>query len=392
MHVLAGKSALKALRAIRYRQLGIAIPEATLASRIVQLHDERPSNPAPHKWEEQAPARSLEESGFDFEAIEANAYVDFWRLGDLGPITADEPLELAVFDRSHRTMRKKLRTRELPRSLPEDALVQVDPSLYFVCPELIVLQMTARLDIPQLVQLIMELCGRYALAPTESIQGRSQYQIPPVTTINRIERYASLVRARGGAKKLQQALGLALEGSASPGETKVAMMMSFPPELGGYGFPKPMLNASVTVPESELGRVAGDRYELDAFWQDAHTDLEYESTEYHLDPLSAASLVAARDRDPNADPEAVVRRRLLIAKADADRRRLRDIQYLGIQVVPVTSFDLGDVRRMDQVAYALAASSLPNKHDDFDKWADHLEERSYTNLRRSLLKDTDNAI
>ena len=375
---------MKALRAVRSRQLSVPVPEATLKSRIVQLQDGKPTDLAPPE-EELLAARSLGESGFDFDAVETNARIDFWQLGDLGPVTTDEPLELAVFDRFHREKRKKLRTRELPRSLPENALVRVNPTLYFACPELIVTQMAARLSVPQLVQLIMELCGYYTLGPIASPQSRPRYQIPPVTTIDRIARYLSFVKVRGGAKKLREALGLAMEGSASPGETRVAMMMSIPSELGGYGFPKPALNATLAVPERELGRVAGERYELDAFWQDARTDLEYESTEFHLDPLSAASLVAARDRDPNADPEAVMRRRELIAKADADRRRLRDLQYLGIRVVPVTPFDLRDVRRMDQVAYALAANAIPDERD-FEDWAADLEDLAYSSLREYLLR------
>ena len=396
MHVLAGESALRALRAVRYRGLAVPVAQLTPQSQEAWLPEQgKAATPSPERRKPTAPSpeqafpsdfRTLADEGLPFQDIEANMRLELWQLGDVGPFTPERPLELAVFDRAHRTRGKKYRTRELPQALPADALVRVNANLYFVCPELIVAQMAPSLSAIQLAKLIMELCGSYSLSPAADQRNKTKYQLEPVTSLERIKRYSNLTKVRGGAKTLREALSYALEGSASPSETVLALMMSLPQELDGYGFVKPALNASLTVPDEHIGRVGGLKYSLDAFWQDAFTDLEYESVEFHLDPLAAASLVAAKDGERDSDPFVEMRRREYIAKADADRRRLRDLQFLGIHVIPVTSFDLSNVRRFDQVAHALAKNIEGPGTKGFDDWAADLDEGSYRERRRRLLQ------
>ena len=386
MHVLAGESALRALRAVRYRELAVPITRLTPQPQEVRLPGQgRAALPSPEQVFS-SDLRTLTDEGFPFRDIETNMRLELWQFGDVGPFTPERPLELAVFDRAHRTRGKKYRTRELPQTLPADALVRVNPNLYFVCPELIITQMAPSLSVVQLAKLIMELCGGYSLSPAHDQRRKTKYQLEPVTSLERIKRYAKLTKVRGGAKTLREALGYALEGSASPGETLLALMLSLPRELGGYGFAKPALNASLTVPDEHIGRVGGLKYSLDAFWQDAYTDLEYESVEFHLDPLAAASLVAAKDGPLGAYPSVEMRRREYIAKADADRRRLRDLQFLGIHVIPVTSFDLSNVRRFDQVAYALAKNTEGSGAKGLEDWAADLDESSCRERRQFLLE------
>jgi len=386
MHVLAGESALRALRAVRFRELAVPVAQLALQSQEVRLPGQEGATvPSPDQVLLRN-LRTLAGEGFPFQNVEANMRLELWQLGDVGPFTPERPLELAVFDRVHRTRGKKYRTRELPRTLPADALVRVNPNLYFVSPELIVSQMAPSLSAIQLAKLIMELCGRYSLSPAEDQRNKTKYQLEPVTSLERIKRYSGLTKVRGGAKTLREALNYALEGSASPSETVLALMMSLPQELGGYGFAKPTLNASLTVPDEHIGRVSGLKYSLDAFWQDAYTDLEYESAEFHLDPLAAAALVAARDGKFDSESSAERRRREYITKADADRRRLRDLQVLGIHVIPVTSFDLSSIRRFDQVAYALAKNINGHDTNGLENWITDLDESSYRKRRLHLLQ------
>jgi len=55
-------------------------------------------------------------------------------------------------------------------------------------------------------------------------------------------------------------------------------------------------------------------------------------------------------------------------------------------VIPVTSFDLSNVRRFDQVAHALAKNIEGLGTQGFEDWAADLEERSYHERRRRLLQ------
>lgn len=389
MHILTGESALRAMRAARVRGLTIALPEPDLRQRAAYL----PGQPrhVEVSFDSVSPivGQTLADVGFDVQRAETNAKVDLWRLGNVGGFTDERPLELGVFSSDRVKRRRRLRTCVLSRDLPADSLIRIDPTLYFVCPELIVLHMSSHLSEIALAQLIMELCGSYSLGPVSDDDGltRCAYGIPAVTTLSHIRAYANQFRHRGGTKVLQTALRLAMEGAASPAETNLALIMSLPCVRGGYGFPMPTLNAKLIVPDHEADRVGGGSYALDVFWQDVYADLEYESVEFHLDPLVAARLVAARDHSTFTDPEAAVIRRGLITKADADRRRLRDLQCLGLQVIPVTNFDLQSVHRMDQVACALARQFEWHDHRDADEWCAQLDEKAWHEARHSLLQE-----
>lgn len=386
MHVLAGESALRALQAARFRDMTVPLPRLAVRRCRALLPGQDVPKTQPEFEEPWPTGASLEEEGFAFDLVESNAQVDLFALGDLGTFTAERPLELAVFDYAHRVRRKKCITRVLRRSLPETSLVRVTPHLYFVCPELIVLHMSARLDALELCQLIMELCGTYAFEPVGGEDRRCSYDVSPVTTLARIRHYAAQVRTRGGTATLRHALDLAMEGSASPAETRLALMMSLPAAMGGYGFAKPALNAMVTVPDQECGNVGGATYYLDAFWQDAYADLEYESIEFHLDPMAAEALVAARDHDPQVEAGVNEARRAYVKKGDADRRRARDLQYLGLSVIPVTGFDLQELRRVDQVARALARCHERALGVDMSDWATTLDDGAYRERRAALLQ------
>ncbi|MDO4536538.1 MAG: hypothetical protein Q4B54_00080 [Coriobacteriales bacterium] len=389
MHVLAGESALRALRAVRYRDLPIYVQTPELDEPSVLLPSQEPDDLVPPTREEDsfASEETLEDAGFAFEQVETNAHVDLWRLGNIGGFTSAQPLELVSFQRNRRVRQKRSRSRMLPRTLPASALVRVDPNLYFVCPELIVLQMAGSLSLMALVQLIMELCGSYALEPTGGNRRQCNYHVSPVTTISRIRAYHAHVLTRGCSDKIQQALKLAMEGAASPAETNLALMLSLPPDMGGYGFPQPQLNAKLTVADEERNNVSHDYYKLDLFWQDAYTALEYESDEFHLSPEAAMSFVSLRDKGAPQDPAIIAQRYAYIAKAASDRCRVRDVQYLGINVIPVVSFDLQSVRRMDQVARSLARNFERNAMLDMSAWLETLDEFPFWQRRHRLLRE-----
>lgn len=434
MHVLTGESALRALRAVRCRGLSVWLAYPPTVECIAYLPGQVPSKDASDDltpWEDEAFCKvveagpTLEDIGFDFPSVESNTRVDYWRLGDMGGFTAKRPLELGVFAPGQRVRRKKSFTRLLPRTLPVDALVRVSPHLFFVCPELVVMHLAAQMSSIQLAKVIMELCGNYALSPNPDESAKAMYGLEPVTTLERIRCYMGRIRVHGGLSRMKMALDMAMEGSASPGETRMALMMSLPTELGGYGFEQPLLNAKIETPEEERDHVSGAVYYPDAFWQEAYADLEYESVDFHLDPLAAESLVTAREGGGQADPEVESMRLVRIRKADADRRRMRELQYLGVQLVPVTSFDLGSVSRMDQVACSLARCHLraarwyeahpedmppaggesgdggqrkrPGRQDVFSRrqyksacywesWPDCLDEHTYKEARIALLR------
>lgn len=343
MHIVTGRSALRLLRALRtrsYRGREVWLPTVDLTAADA-LPDDLPSDDE---------AGSLAESGFDFDAVVAGKKVDFERFYDLGPFTADRPLELGVFDLNKRISLKTAKSRVLSRRLPASALLRINRNLYVAAPELALVQIAETATLMQLTQVIMELCGTYSPTPHPTVDHpeTAMYKIPAVTTRAAIAAFAGRVRAKVRARNLiRQALEIAREGAASPAETNLALMLGLPLERGGYGFGMPRLNAQLDVPEDELAYVGQPYYTPDLYWPDFNADIEYESTEFHLDPLygipssrlSSDKVQAWRDS--------------CIARGAHDRMRLRDIQTLGVRVIPVVANDLHDVRSLDCVARAL---------------------------------------
>lgn len=390
MHILTSQSAIDAIRAIRFRESNVSLPDPEPAHTVARLPKHKSVATVTSDHEYLPEESTLADVSFPFDSVEINTKVDFWKIGGLGSFSPNNPLHLGVFERKDLRNRRSVRTKMLWRDLPADALIKIDPNLYCAGPELAVLQMAPQLDALELAQVIMELCGSYALKPNPADEGqerrRCNYDARPVTTLARIAWYAARVRTRGGTKTLNKALGMARELSASPAETILSLVMSQGWEAGGYGFGQPALNASLEVPEDERDNVDGTTYYLDAFWQDAYADLEYESTAFHLDPLIAGSVVSVRAAAGPEDPEATRVRRAYITKADADRRRMRDLQYLGIRVIPVTDFDLKSTHRMDQVARALARCFEEATGKPLNAWHRKIDEHRYREARRSLLQ------
>ena len=359
MHIVTGWSALRVLRALRmrsYRGNSVWLPAVDLPERTAIPTKDSNEVRAPEERAGEADrmgdgrAKTLAECGFEFDSVVAGKRVDFERFYDLGPFTTDDPLELGVFDPNKRVHLKTTKCRLLSRALPQTALLRVDPDLYIAGPELIVAQVGETATLIELIQIIMELCGSYAVMPVptaDSLQ-MAVYEIPPVTSIAAIKELLGNARVKTRARHLiKQAFAYACEGAASPAETNLSLALGLPMDLGGYGLGMPVLNARLQTPEGERAYVGQDHYDLDLYWADCRADIEYESTEFHLDPLYGVPSAGLRSEEVKAWRED------RIARGAHDRIRLRDIQTLGVQVIPVVATDLRDVRSLDHVARSL---------------------------------------
>jgi len=336
-----------------------------------------------------AAPETLEDIGFPFDEVVANRGIPPWRREALGRLTAEAPLELGIFSRSTRQSRKTLRTRTLDRHLPASSLIELDPSFYVASPELVCLQLADRLDAPRLALVIMEFTGSWSEVPPGVPSGSvvNRFGLAPVTTTHRIGELARGVRYLRGRNTLDRALSMALPGSASRPEAVVALMMSTPVEHGGYGMGTPLLNPRIEPPAQDRDHVTQGSYYPDIFFQECFVDLEYDSLEFHFDlrPLIVtASDGAARDAS-NLD---------LVLAAHAsrmidDRRRARDLQALGVHVIPVTNKDLASRRSLDQVVWAFARH-LARRDDmrgmSLETYLGELDRPEYRDARDALFE------
>jgi len=323
-HVLIGTSALRAIRSLRVLGFGgvAALPYVEVpARRLWALADciEIEESPVPSSWGE-----SLEDVAFPFEDVAANRQVSWASLDEVPRPSKETPLELGVFSKDRQNSNKSLRCSLLNRKMPAAALVTVERNLHIASPELVCVQLASRLSAPALAMVVMELTGAWSLPPAPDSTIPTSYNLAPATTVARIRHMAALVpRARGRAN-LYNALALATDATASPPEAQLALMLNTAVEDGGYGRSPVAANVLVEHPEAARPYLSQTTYYTDVLVPSALADLEYESEEFHQSTLGH------------------------------DRRRVRDLQSLGLQVIPVTASDLYDVRSLDRVAWALA--------------------------------------
>ena len=159
---------------------------------------------------------------------------------------------------------------------PSRGFLKASAEVFYACPEYCFLQMAGVLSLPELVELGYELCGTYVRDARSG--GRTVYGVKPATAPTRLASFLRANRGYRGSAPARRALQYVSEGSNSPMESILAMMLCLPMSLGGYGLPRPVLNGKVTVRMPEIGAAA--RY-CDLYWPDLHLAFEYDSDEFH---------------------------------------------------------------------------------------------------------------
>lgn len=120
------------------------------------------------------------------------------------------------------------------------------------------LQMAESFPLETLVVAGMELCGRYAVSREGAISSRC-----PLTSASRLRRFVGQAEGMRGVKKARRALRFVMDDSASPMETSLALLLSMPRSLGGYGLPRPVMNLridAVAFDKCMVGHCAESRF------------------------------------------------------------------------------------------------------------------------------------
>jgi hypothetical protein len=130
-------------------------------------------------------------------------------------------------------------------------------------------------------------------------------------------------------ERVNGALDLAFEHSASPMETALALMLTLPCEYGGYGLPRPELNASLPVGAYADLWDGGPLITPDLLWRDTRLVVEYDSDEEH----------ASRGG----------------RKAGDDAVRANVLVAMGYRVLRVTTSNVRSLVAVDRAARQVAA-------------------------------------
>jgi len=198
--------------------------------------------------------------------------------------------------------------------------------------------MADELPLIKLIELGLELCGTYSLPIKDEYKpgveraeaiDHTTYNHPPLTSAKALKAFLNRMKGVNGQKKAQRALRYITNGSGSPMETILFMLLTLPHKLGGYGLPLPELNKRIDPGKAARHRLIGSGktyYKCDIFWPKANLAVEYDSKTYHT------------------NEERIIE----------DAKRRRELDAIGIRVETVTSNQILSITEFEIVARQIA--------------------------------------
>lgn len=245
-----------------------------------------------------------------------------------------EPLHFMVAGNAARRTGPRVQCHVYSDRLPAGSLVAIAPDRYCASPELCFYQLACELPLPLAAAVGYELCGTYG---KDALSERGFSCRAALTTPHHIERHLAALGARRGIRHARAALRLVLPNAASPREAILAMLLTFPRRLGGYGLPMPVLNGAVPSCASRSGL-----FRCDLLWPEQKVAIEYDSDAWHTGT-----------------------RRI---SADATRRVA--LERAGIRVVTITNAQVKDRRLMNEAAALVAGMLGVRMRDSTGRWED----------------------
>ena len=196
-----------------------------------------------------------------FLVISHNSALKYWRL-----FSASGVYSQAALVRSHRYR----------RTLPPGSLLRLSEHLAIASPELTLAQVSSRYSMGQLIMAACEMCGTYLPTRSDSLPPERA----PLTTTTQI---IGLLEKMGYGREARamQAARVAFNSAASPMEAKLALLLSLPQTMGGFGLPRPVLNAPIPLGPAAYRIYPCTPCRMDLHWAAANLDVEYDGRESH---------------------------------------------------------------------------------------------------------------
>lgn len=164
------------------------------------------------------------------------------------------PLELLISDLTARMRTAAVLTHIQQGPLPSSSFLRIARGIWVTSPEHLCVQLANRLTRLELLVLMGEFLGTYAL-PMAGMFTRPR----PCMTKESLARHLAALGEFRGAQMVREALALAPENSASPMETKLFLRVSLPARLGGYALPVKAMNETLEVGRIGKAGATGER-------------------------------------------------------------------------------------------------------------------------------------
>ena len=247
-------------------------------------------------------------------------------------VDPDRPIDVLIFDEGERRRSKGIRCHTWKTVLPPNAFFSMR-GMYVSSPEFVFMQMANELTVAQLIALGCELCGSYVLLPRGITHPGALDELPkrlsPLTSVDKLTEFVESLGKANGKAKAKRALRHVVDGSRSPMETMVYMLLCLPPMLGGYGLPKPVMNAEIELDADARAMALRRKCYGDLCWPEARPPLDIE---YHGEVHVGG------------------------AQMKSDVGRELAIEHMGWRVITITSPQVFDAERFDTLASDVATA------------------------------------
>ena len=157
----------------------------------------------------------------------------------------DAPIEILVATAKGRSRTPGIASHVMSQSLPRNAAFEVAPGIRCVGPELLAVLMAPKLTELELIVLLSELLGTYAIAP--HLESGMITRRSPITTPEQIAEFLDALGTYRGVAQVRRALEKACVRSASPRETKLSLRLGLKPQYGGQNFDVLSMNEPLEV-------------------------------------------------------------------------------------------------------------------------------------------------
>jgi len=272
----------------------------------------------------------------------------------------DRPLDVAVSMKSAQRTTKQLVSHSIGYTLAPDSAFCVTENLLVSSPEFCYLQMAGKLSLHQLIQLGYELCGSYSpnvLSRQRDLPDGSRntlYELDPLTEKQKLLQYMLSMSNAYNHKKAMTALQYVIDGSASPRETILVMLLTLPQRYGGFGLPFPDLNYHIYPAQTTSTPAEKSFRKCDLYWSDFRLAVEYDSDLHHTGAERIAS----------------------------DARRRNSLLSQGITLITVTNQQMKSMGDFAHLARQLAGfMNIKPRYVSGKKF-----EEAHRNLRKSIMQ------
>lgn len=168
------------------------------------------------------------------------------RILSTAPFLEDLPHPLHVCAQGVRARRSDLIAHPVAIPLPHGSVIGLGHGLLCVSPEHLVVQVARYLTDLELMMLLAELMGTYAIDPDRE---RGFFtRNAPLATVESIRMHLDALGRFPGTARVRRLLGMTCENAASPREAKLYLRIALKPSLGGYHLPVAAVNQPIMVP------------------------------------------------------------------------------------------------------------------------------------------------